>query len=89
MLFGMPERLLGVLDGGNGGAERCARREIERHGGRRKLRQMIDEQRPGFHVDLGDRRQRHLAAGRRRHIDGRERVDGAVGRRIRLQMTRY
>ncbi len=46
---------------------------------------MIDEQRPGFHIDLGDRRQRHLAAARRRHVDRLQGIDGSVGGRIRLQ----
>ena len=60
-------------------------RKIERYRGRRKLRQMIDEQRPRLHIDLGDRRQRHLAAGGRRHVDGGQRIDGPVRRRIRLE----
>ncbi len=45
---------------------------------------MIDEQRPGLHVHFGDRRQRHLAAARRRHVDRRQRVDGSIRLRIGL-----
>ncbi len=84
MLSGSPTLVLGVLDGRYGGAERGALAQVEGNRGRRKLRQVIDEQRPGLDVDLGDRRQRHLAAGRRRHVDGGERVHGLVGGRIRL-----
>ena len=85
MLVRQPDDALGVFDRGNGGAERCARSEIERHGGRRKLREMIDEQRPRLHIHLGDGRERHLAAARRRHVNGGERIDGAVRRGVRLE----
>src|SRR6266849_5886124 len=79
-----PDAAFGVFDGRNGGAERSALAQVEGYGGRRKLRQVIDEKRPRFHIHFGDRRQRYLTAGRRRHVDGRERVHGSVVGRIRF-----
>ena len=58
--------LLGLLDRVDGLAERGARRQIERHGRRRKLAEMIDLQRRRLLLDLGDRRQRDLAIRRGR-----------------------
>src|SRR5437016_13585356 len=46
---------------------------------------MIDEQRTRLHTDPGDRRQRHLSAGGGGYVQGRERVDRAVRRRIRFE----
>ena len=50
MLFGMPTALslARSFDGRDAGAQRGARRKIERHRGGRKLRQVIDQQRAVF-----------------------------------------
>src|ERR1700737_3177914 len=84
-LVRQPDAVLGVFDGRNGGAERSALAQVEGYGGRWKLREMIDQKRPSFHVDFGDRRQRHLTAGRRWYVDGRERVHGLVVNGVRFQ----
>jgi len=61
MLLGNPTPCSAFSMAETAAAERSAFTQVEGNGGRRKLRQVVDEKRPGFHVDFGDRRQRYLA----------------------------
>ena len=60
---------LRAFDGLRRFAERHAGREIERNGHRRKLALMIHRQRRDAGFKMGERAQRHRAAGRRAHVD--------------------
>ena len=68
-------RVFGCLDRIHRLAQRIARRDIEGDGGGGELAQMVDLQRHRALLDLGDGRQRHLAAARGRHIDVVQRGD--------------
>ena len=65
---GMPAAILGLLHRVDRGAQRIAGRHVEGNGGGRELAQMIDLQRHGALLDMGDRRQaapaRRLRMGR-------------------------
>ena len=63
---GHADFLLGLLDRIDRLAERRARCEIERNGGRRELTKVVDLQRRRLLLDLSDRRQRDLAIRRGR-----------------------
>ena len=61
--------LLRLLDGFGRLAQRRAGREVEGNGHRRKLSLMIDRQRRGAGFKMGERAQRHRAAGGGEHIN--------------------
>ena len=86
MVGGTPSLLRRLVHGIGRLAQRHARREVEADGDRRELALMADRQRlDRLGRPLGEGRERHLAAGRRRlQEDPVERADVALHRRQHL-----
>ena len=68
----------GLVNGRNGIAERNALRQIEGDGGRRELALMRQRERRDALREMGERRQRHVDAARRLHVDFVQELRGSA-----------
>src|SRR5712671_6744092 len=82
-----PNVLLGLIDHGDRLAERYPWSQVKRDRGRRKLPEVVDQQRRRLLVDMSDRRERHLpiARGRRGQVDRTQRSQRILQRGVGLE----